>query len=115
TGTGALSGLLSGLLGVGGGFVIVPALRRYTNLRMGSIVSTSLAVIALVALGSVATATFAGSMRWQVGAPFALGAVLGLLVARPLAARLEGPRLQQLFAIAGWAAAALLISKALGR
>lgn len=110
-----MSGLLSGLLGVGGGFVIVPALRRYTNLCMGSIVSTSLAVIALVALGSVATATFAGSMRWQVGAPFALGAVLGLLVARPLAARLEGPRLQQLFAIAGWAAAALLISKALGR
>jgi uncharacterized membrane protein YfcA len=35
-----MSGLLSGLLGVGGGFVIIPALNRYTNLRMTSIVAT---------------------------------------------------------------------------
>lgn len=59
--TGALSGLLSGLLGVGGGFVIIPALNRYTNLRMASIVSTSLAVIALVSTGSVVSASLAGS------------------------------------------------------
>ncbi|WP_060480970.1 sulfite exporter TauE/SafE family protein [Pseudomonas sp. NBRC 111119] len=112
-GTGALSGLLSGLLGVGGGFVIIPALNRYTNLRMASIVSTSLAVIALVSAGSVISATLAGVMHWQVGAPFALGAVVGLLMARPLAARLAGPRLQQLFALAGWAAALMLMGKAL--
>ncbi|AAN65688.1 conserved membrane protein of unknown function [Pseudomonas putida KT2440] len=111
--TGALSGLLSGLLGVGGGFVIIPALNRYTNLRMASIVSTSLAVIALVSTGSVVSASLAGVMHWQVGAPFAVGAVLGLLLARPLAARLAGPRLQQMFAVAGWAAALLLAGKAL--
>jgi len=111
--TGALSGLLSGLLGVGGGFVIIPALNRYTNLRMASIVSTSLAVIALVSTGSVVSASLAGVMHWQVGAPFASGAVLGLLLARPLAAKLAGPRLQQMFAVAGWTAALLLAGKAL--
>ena len=111
--TGALSGLLSGLLGVGGGFVIIPALNRYTNLRMASIVSTSLAVIALVSTGSVVSASLAGVMHWQVGAPFALGAVTGLLLARPLAARLAGPRLQQMFAVAGWLAALLLAGKVL--
>ena len=105
--------MLSGLLGVGGGFVIIPALNRYTNLRMASIVSTSLAVIALVSTGSVVSASLAGVMHWQVGAPFAVGAVLGLLLSRPLAARLAGPRLQQMFAVAGWAAALLLAGKAL--
>lgn len=111
--TGAVSGLLSGLLGVGGGFVIIPALNRYTNLDMKSVVATSLAVIALVSLGSVVSASLGGVLHWQVGAPFACGAVVGLLAARPLAARLAGPRLQQLFALAGWGAAASLLAKAL--
>ncbi|HDS1733641.1 sulfite exporter TauE/SafE family protein [Pseudomonas sp. BP8] len=111
--TGATSGLLSGLLGVGGGFVIIPALNRYTNLDMQSIVATSLAVIALVATGSVVSASLSGVMHWQVGAPFAAGAVFGLLLARPLSAKLAGPRLQQLFAIIGVAAALILAGKAL--
>ncbi len=80
---------------------------------MKSIVSTSLAVIALVSTGSVVSASLAGVMHWQVGAPFAAGAVLGLLLARPLATRLAGPRLQQLFSVAGFAAALLLAGKAL--
>lgn len=111
--TGMLSGLLSGLLGVGGGFVIIPALNRYTNLDMKSIVATSLAVIALVSTGSVVSASLGGVMHWQVGAPFAFGAVLGLLVARPLAAKLAGPRLQQLFVVVGIGAAVSLAGKAL--
>lgn len=112
--TGMLSGLLSGLLGVGGGFVIIPALGRYTNLDSRSIVATSLAVIALVSLGSVVTASVSGVMHWAVGAPFALGAVLGLLLGRQVASHLAGPRLQQLFAITGLLAAVLLACKALG-
>ena len=111
--TGVFAGLLSGLLGVGGGFVIIPALNRYTNLRMKSIVSTSLAVIALVSTGSVVSASLAGVMHWKVGAPFAVGAVFGLLLARPLATRLAGPRVQQLFAVTGFTAALLLAGKAL--
>lgn len=111
--TGIFCGLLSGLLGVGGGFVIIPALNRYTNLDMKSIVATSLAVIALVSTGSVISASVAGVMHWRLGAPFAVGAVLGLLLARPLAAMLAGPRLQQLFAMVGIGAALALAAKAL--
>jgi len=103
-----LSGLLSGLLGVGGGFVIIPALSRYTNLDSKSIVATSLAVIALVSLGSVITASLSGVMHWAVGAPFALGAVVGLVLGRQVASHLAGPRLQQLFAVTGMLAALLL-------
>lgn len=111
--TGMLSGLLSGLLGVGGGFVIIPALTRYTDLDMKSVVATSLAVIALVSAGSVATATLAGVMYWSVGAPFAGGAVLGLIAGRQIAGYLAGPRLQQMFAIVGGIAALMLALSAL--
>ncbi|HCN46764.1 MAG TPA: hypothetical protein DIT18_14800, partial [Pseudomonas sp.] len=106
--TGMFSGLLSGLLGVGGGFVIIPALGRYTNLDMKSMVATSLAVIALVSTGSVVTASLSGVMHWTVGAPFAVGALLGLLGGRQVAHRLAGPRLQQAFAVVGIGAAVLL-------
>ncbi|WP_017905500.1 sulfite exporter TauE/SafE family protein [Pseudomonas asplenii] len=112
--TGMLSGLLSGLLGVGGGFVIIPALTRYTNLDSKSIVATSLAVIALVSTGSVVTATLSGVMHWSVGAPFAAGAVVGLVLGRQVAGRLAGPRLQQLFALTGFLAALMLALNALG-
>lgn len=111
--TGAVSGLLSGLLGVGGGFVIIPALTRYTDLEMKSVVATSLAVIALVSTGSVVSASLAGVMHWAVGAPFALGAVLGLIAGRQVTRYLAGPRLQQLFAVVGVLAAFLMAAKAL--
>ena len=62
TGTGLLSGLTSGLLGVGGGFVIIPALTRYTDLNPRSIQRTSLAVIALVSLSGVTAAALKGSL-----------------------------------------------------
>ncbi|WP_152625714.1 TSUP family transporter [Pseudomonas amygdali] len=106
--TGVGSGLLSGLLGVGGGFVIIPALTRYSDLGMKSVVATSLAVIALVSTGSVITASLSGVMHWTVGAPFALGAVIGLIVGRQVARYLAGPRLQQLFAVCGIVAAFML-------
>ncbi|OLS61608.1 sulfite exporter TauE/SafE family protein [Pseudomonas putida] len=111
--TGMLSGLLSGLLGVGGGFVIIPALGRYTNLDMKSMVATSLAVIALVSTGSVLTASLSGVMHWAVGAPFAVGALLGLLGGRQVAHHLAGPRLQQAFALVGIGAAVLLAGNTL--
>jgi len=112
--TGFASGLLSGLLGVGGGFVIIPALTRYTNLETKSIVATSLAVIALVSIGGVTTAALTGAMYWPAAIPFAVGAVLGLVAARQVAHKLAGPRLQQAFAIVGIFAALMLAASVLG-
>jgi hypothetical protein len=97
--TGMASGMLSGLLGVGGGFVIVPALTRYSDLGADSIVSTSLAVIALVSVSGVASATLHGSMPWPIAWPFAVGAMVALLAGRRLAERFSGPTLQRCFAV----------------
>ncbi len=97
--TGSIAGFLTGLLGVGGGFVIVPALRRFTNLEMKSIVATSLAIIAIVSTGGVIMATAHGLISWKHAWPFAAGAALGMLSGRVLAFRLAGPRIQQVFAV----------------
>ena len=112
--TGITSGLLSGLLGVGGGFVIIPALTRYTNLEMKSIVATSLSVIALVSIGGVTAAAISGVMYWQVAIPFSGGSVLGLFAGRQLAHKLAVPRLQQAFSIVGIVAAIMLGASVFG-
>jgi uncharacterized membrane protein YfcA len=112
--TGALSGALSGLLGVGGGFVIVPALTKYTDLSARSIVATSLAVIALVSVGGVAAAAVHGTIDWDIAVPFAAGAVVALLAGRMVAARVAGPLLQQCFAIFSAIVAVLLFARGMG-
>jgi len=112
--TGVLAGLLSGLLGVGGGFVIVPALTRFTELSARSIVATSLAVIALASIGGVGAAAWKGAIAWDIALPFAIGSVFASLLARAIAARVAGPRLQQGFAIVSLGVAALLLARAVG-
>ena len=112
--TGVAAGLLSGLLGVGGGFVIVPALTRYTELAARSVVATSLAVIALASVGGVAAAAWHGLVAWDIAGPFALGSVLASLLARSIAPRLSAPRLHQGFAIVSAVVAGLLLMHGLG-
>lgn len=95
--TGMTSGVLSGLLGVGGGFVIVPALTRHSDLPARSIVATSLGVMTLVSLGGITSAIFHDGVRWPLALPFALGTLAGLGVGQRWARHLPGQRLQQSF------------------
>jgi uncharacterized membrane protein YfcA len=98
-GSGAVAGFLSGLLGVGGGFIIVPALKKVTDLPMQSIVATSLGVLALISITGVTSAAVAGHLNWSIGIPFAAGAVAGMLLGSVIAKQISGPRIQQAFAI----------------
>lgn len=107
--SGIATGFISGLLGVGGGFVVVPALKRATNLPMQSILATSLAVIALISGIGVASATFMGGMNWPVALPFAAGALAGMLIGRAIVGYLAGPKLQQGFAVVSMGIAVWMI------
>ena len=97
--SGAIAGLLSGLLGVGGGFIMVPALHRYTDLTTRSVVATSLAVIALVSLAGVGSSITTGQLDLAVALPFALGAAVGMGAGTVLSTRLSQKNLKLSFAV----------------
>lgn len=109
--SGGVAGLLSGLIGVGGGFVMVPALQRYTDLAMQSIIATSLAVIALVSISGVAANAWAGHLNWAIAMPFSAGALAGMLGGRWITAYLAGSHLQKGFALVSACVAVGLIVK----
>lgn len=112
-GSGAVAGFLSGLLGVGGGFIIVPALKKYTDLPMQSIVATSLGVLALISITGVASAAVAGHLNWSIALPFAAGAVAGMVLGSVIAKQISGPRIQQAFAIFTFLISISLLYKAI--
>lgn len=112
--SGSVAGVLSGLLGVGGGFVMVPALQRYTDLGMQSVVATSLAVIALISMTGVATSISGGHFNVAIGAPFAAGATVGMLLGGTLSSRLSPRYLKIVFAVICLIVAAGMIFKTLG-
>ncbi|NIF75365.1 sulfite exporter TauE/SafE family protein, partial [Burkholderia sp. Ap-962] len=112
-GTGAVTGLMTGLLGVGGGFIIVPMLRKLTDVPMHGVVATSLMVIALVGTGGIASTIAHGTpvpveVALWFSATTAAGMVAGRLASRRLAAR----HVQTGFAVVLTLVAAGLLAKA---
>jgi uncharacterized membrane protein YfcA len=88
------AGFLSGLLGIGGGFIIVPALKKFSNLPIKSIAATSLGVLAIISGAGTLMSAMEGNIPWVIAMPFAVGSVFGLLVGKILAKRCAGPRIQ---------------------
>jgi uncharacterized protein len=97
---GAATGFLAGLLGVGGGFVIVPGLRSISDVSIHAAIATSLMAIALISSVTVGIALLLGrELPWAVALPFALGALGGMLAGRQLAQHIAGPKLQRMFSV----------------
>ena len=91
-------GLLTGLFGVGGGFVVVPALTLLLGLSMPEAVGTSLVVIAINSAVALTTRLATASVDWKVALPFAMAAIAGVLSGKRLAGRLEPSRSLNWFA-----------------
>jgi uncharacterized membrane protein YfcA len=97
---GIIVGVLSGFFGVGGGFLIVPALMLITRMGIHRTVATSLLVITLIGISGVISAVFSGrEIDWLVTGLFIIGGVGGMFVGRGLARFLAGATLQLVFAV----------------
>lgn len=98
---GVMTGILSGLFGVGGGFVIVPALVLFSRMPMHRAVGTSLMVVAMVSASGFGSQWMSGrDVPLVVTSLFVLGGILGLFLGQRLGRRLSGPALQRVFAVA---------------
>jgi uncharacterized membrane protein YfcA len=107
---GTLTGVLSGLFGVGGGFVIVPARVLFSGMAIHRAVGTSLMVIALVSASGVASHLWAGrEISLAVAGLFVLGGIAGLFAGQRMGRRLSGPVLQRVFVVAILVVAAFVI------
>ncbi len=96
--SGAGVGLLTGILGVGGGFLIVPALVMLVGLPMYQAVGTSLAIIAANSLAGL-LGHLGGQFDIWVTVFFVAAGIVGTFTGSKLAHRLPAQRLRQLFAI----------------
>ncbi|HVK32935.1 MAG TPA: sulfite exporter TauE/SafE family protein [Burkholderiaceae bacterium] len=86
---GAAMGFFSGLLGVAGGFVLVPLLGRWTALSASMLVGTSLLVTAMVTVfGAFFSVLHGASLPWPSTAWFAATLVAGMLAGRIAVRRL---------------------------
>lgn len=93
-------GLLTGFFGVGGGFVIVPALALTLGLDMAVAVGTSLLVIAVNSAAALAARTGSSvQLDWPLLGTFAAVAILGSFAGNSIASRVPPARLAAAFTV----------------
>ena len=97
-GAGVTVGVLTGFLGVGGGFLILPALVRFAGLEMKTAIGTSLAVIAVNCFGGLLGQLRYVNFDWRLTLGFLLAAMAGMFAGTRLARWLEASTLRRGFA-----------------
>jgi uncharacterized membrane protein YfcA len=109
-GVGLLVGFLTGLLGVGGGFLITPGLTILLGLRMKQAVVTSLAIIVINSAAGFSAHAAGYIIDWATTLAFAVPAILGSVIAARFARRLQDKHVRisfavLIFAVAAWVTA----------
>lgn len=102
-------GFLTGFLGVGGGFVIVPVLVMVLGYPMPVAVGTSLLVIAVNSAAALTARAGTATFHWSLIIPFAAAAIAGSLAGKGVTDRVTPKALTTafavlLFAVAGYVA-----------
>lgn len=105
------TGVLTGFFGVGGGFVIVPALVLLLGLPLTLAVGTSLLVIALTSGAALAAHLASGSIDWIIASIFTAAAIAGALTGRRLGTIISPQRLGHLFALLLVAIAVFIVAE----
>ncbi|MHB8670525.1 MAG: sulfite exporter TauE/SafE family protein [Acidimicrobiales bacterium] len=92
-------GFFTGLLANGGGFLLVPLFVLVLGLTMPESAGTSLVVIAVLSIPTLATHWVLGHIDWTVAAAFAAGAIPGALAGSRLVSHLPADRLRKSFGV----------------
>ena len=79
-GLGLATGTLSGFFGIGGGFLIVPALMLATGMPIMNAVSSSLVAVTAFGLTTAASYAWSGLISWQLAGLFVAGGIAGGLI-----------------------------------
>lgn len=91
-------GFLTGLFGVGGGFILVPAWTLAMGCPVQVSVGASLLVIVLNSAGALVAHAGIGSIDMGITVPFTVAAVIGAIAGERIGERVAGPRLSRWFA-----------------
>jgi uncharacterized membrane protein YfcA len=96
---GSIVGVLTGLVGAGGGFLIIPALVVLSKLPMKEAVGTSLVIIAAKSLIGFTGELGHVSLDWQLLLSVTSAAIIGIFIGSTLSKRIDGAKLKPAF---GW-------------
>jgi uncharacterized membrane protein YfcA len=109
-------GFLSGFFGIGGGFLIVPALLLGSGMPILNAVGSSLFSVGAFGLTTAANYAASGLIDWRIAALFILGGVAGGWGGMRLAVKLAGRRglLSRVFAVVLFAVAAYVLYRSVG-
>jgi len=88
-GVGATAGLLSGLLGIGGGILMVPGFNQIVGLRLKQTIATSLVCVGLFAIPGTVTHAILGDIDWRFALLLCVGVIPGARIGAVLAIRAD--------------------------
>ncbi|WP_406079266.1 sulfite exporter TauE/SafE family protein [Micromonospora sp. NBC_00858] len=97
-GAGIAVGFLTGLFGVGGGFLIIPALVLLLGLPMPAAVGTSLVIIVINSAAGFAAHSGDATLDYRIAGAFTVAAIIGSLAAARFASRVPARHLSRAFA-----------------
>jgi uncharacterized membrane protein YfcA len=97
--SGIVVGILSGLFGVGGGFLIVPTLVFVAQVSMRQAVATSLLIITLISGAGFFSFAQNNVLDWQLLSYVCIGGLFGMLAGRLMASKIAGAQLEKIFAL----------------
>lgn len=95
---GLFVGIITGLLGIGGGFLIVPALCLLARLPVKKAIGTALLIITLNSVFSFLNSYASINIDWLLLVKFSLGAIAGILIGTKLSEKIPGDILKKVFA-----------------
>ena len=93
-GIGLSAGLLSGLLGIGGGAIMVPAFTELLSMSLKSAIATSLVCVGIFGVPATITHAFLGDVDWRLAILLAIGVIPGARVGAALTIRTAERRLR---------------------